>query len=214
MLDIDAFEKYSKRCTKYSKEERLIVSKINLGNKNLILLGSFFLCFLAIVAPATACPVLFQELVQPQGIEAATGFSAQYTIRPQGAHSTWVQNRLREQIGFTPELVLEQVVLHTQERVGAPDEVDLGVLKPTGKTNPDGTERWIPRDDSVLSGSVEVDVRGDGLIVRQKVLRQLRASSEQVAFSLKKKETRTPEQVLSKPSGFEALQDKIQAIAD
>jgi len=47
--------------------------------------------------------------------------------------------------------------------------VDLGVFQPTGQMNPDGTQVWAPADESILAGSIEVDVRPDGRIIRQRV---------------------------------------------
>ena len=66
----------------------------------------------------------------------------------------------------------------------APGQVDLGVFRPTGRVNPDGSEVWVPRDDSILAGRIEVDVREDGRVIRQKVLRPLRASDAVLAVSL------------------------------
>ena len=66
----------------------------------------------------------------------------------------------------------------------APGQVDLGVFRPTGRVNPDGSEVWVPRDDSILAGRIEVDVREDGRVIRQKVLRPLRASEAVLAFNL------------------------------
>lgn len=65
-----------------------------------------------------------------------------------------------------------------------PERVDLGGLRPTGRLNPDGTEVWVPRDGSILVGSIEVDVRGDGTVVRQKVLRAQPVPKTALGFSL------------------------------
>ncbi|PIQ81616.1 MAG: hypothetical protein COV76_07925 [Candidatus Omnitrophica bacterium CG11_big_fil_rev_8_21_14_0_20_64_10] len=47
----------------------------------------------------------------------------------------------------------------------------LGGLRPTGHQNPDGSEVWTPAPDSILAGRIELDVRPDGQVVRQRILR-------------------------------------------
>ena len=86
----------------------------------------------------------------------------------------------------------------------APGQVDLGVFRPTGRVNPDGSEVWVPRDDSILAGRIEVDVREDGRVIRQKVLRPLRASDIVLAFSLSPNEEERVSPRSSSPAECEA----------
>lgn len=140
-----------------------------------------------------ACPLFLTEtgrvksqIVVPVPAQDFSRPLTSFTVRPQGGASPWVQSRLEKQIGFTPTPPhLRLGALTASNGVKAPRQVDLGVLKPTGKNNPDGTEIWVPDKDSVLSGRIEVDVRGDGLVVRQRVLRPVRAPGVQFAPLLK-----------------------------
>lgn len=118
---------------------------------------------------------------------------------------------------FSPILILSPSRLAASPApvvVEAPERVNLGALRPTGRVNPDGTEVWVPREDSILAGSIEVDVRGDGRVIRQKVLRSLRVSDQTLGFRLSPQVEERVHPRSSTPGGGEAAPAVEPDLAD
>ncbi len=123
------------------------------------------------------------------------------TMRPRSGTSEYTQRVLEKNLRFsgsTSRLAANPAPAETE----APEQVDLGVFRPTGHVNPDGSEVCVPRDDSILAGRIEVDVREDGRVIRQKVLRPLRASDIVLAFNLSPNVEESKRKTLTFASGM------------